>query len=378
MRQRGRANRSRESAAAALGKRLVAVAALGSTGCASQGSAEVAIPGSSAKAEPVAAVEPPASALVMPSKDPAEEAWSADGAVCMPPYLTRQDEPGQVSCGGAPGDWIGKSRFGCAACDYWQDEEVTAAQSKARRVRVCCYHVERYAHHHHRGRPLEGPAGAVTAASTRGADWLAALVAEVPRDARAAARWKRAALEEHASVAAFARLSLSLLLLGAPSNLVRGAHEAALEEVAHARLSFAVASAYAGRTIGPGPLPVGAASPPAVTLRALFEETLRGGCVGEALAALSARRQAARTRPPALRLALARLAEDEGRHAELAARIAAWCVMSASPAEKSAMARYVDEVTTLPPRNRVERQDFERAVRPLLERLGARAAEVTA
>jgi hypothetical protein len=60
---------------------------------------------------------------------------------------------------------------------------------------------------------------------------------------RLAERWSRAALAEHASIASFARFTLQLLRGG-------------LDEIEHARLSFRVASVFAGRSLGPGPLPI--------------------------------------------------------------------------------------------------------------------------
>ena len=57
-----------------------------------------------------------------------------------------------------------------------------------------------------------------------------------------AMHWEAAATAEHASVAAFARHSMQLMALAAPMQLIRDAHEAALDEIRHARLSFALAS----------------------------------------------------------------------------------------------------------------------------------------
>ncbi|MFZ5897429.1 MAG: hypothetical protein ACOY0T_40625 [Myxococcota bacterium] len=65
--------------------------------------------------------------------------------------------------------------------------------------------------------------------------------------------WARAACFEHASIASFNRFSLELLALGAPGDLVERANRAALDEVRHARLCFALASVYAGDDFGPGP-----------------------------------------------------------------------------------------------------------------------------
>ena len=67
-----------------------------------------------------------------------------------------------------------------------------------------------------------------------------------PSRARGARRargraWTADALLEHASVASFSRLSLALLAVGAPADLVALAHRAALDEIRHARLCFALA-----------------------------------------------------------------------------------------------------------------------------------------
>jgi hypothetical protein len=63
--------------------------------------------------------------------------------------------------------------------------------------------------------------------------------------------------EEHASIAAFARLTLHLLAVGAPPELVERAHLASLDEIRHARACFALARRYGGRALGPGPLAMG-------------------------------------------------------------------------------------------------------------------------
>src|SRR5262245_52773660 len=59
----------------------------------------------------------------------------------------------------------------------------------------------------------------------------------------AARRWARAAQYEHASVASFARFSLELLALGAPSDLIARAHRAAIDELEHTELALGVARA---------------------------------------------------------------------------------------------------------------------------------------
>jgi len=147
------------------------------------------------------------------------------------------------------------------------------------------------------------------------------------RDTGRARRWARAAQFEHASVASFARVALELLALGAPTSLVARAHRAALDEIAHADLAFALASSFAGadrdRALGPGPLSA-LPSSPAVTPESVARATLRDGCFAETLAALDARQRLAGAKSEAERDALERIAADEEAHAELAFSLLAW------------------------------------------------------
>jgi len=149
--------------------------------------------------------------------------------------------------------------------------------------------------------------------------------------------WLGDALTEHASVAAFARLSLQLLALGAPAELVRDAQLASLDELRHAEFCFERASHHAGRRLSPGPLPVQGALDD-LSLAGLIESNLREGCIGETLAARRLERQAEHVHDPALRAALLAISEDETRHAELAFRILAWCRAVAPELTREAVA----------------------------------------
>jgi hypothetical protein len=140
---------------------------------------------------------------------------------------------------------------------------------------------------------------------------LALVVDGIPRVAelRSGANANEALLE-HASIAAFARLSLELLALGAPPELVRGAHEAALDEIEHARVLFTRAGAE------PGPLRLDG-----LTLRdrkTMAREIARDACVGETIAALDLAHRA--NGDPMLE----KMSEDELRHAALGWTIVAW------------------------------------------------------
>jgi len=146
--------------------------------------------------------------------------------------------------------------------------------------------------------------------------------------ARCAARWTRDAREEHASIAAFARLSLDLLALGAPADLVERAQRAGLDEVRHARLSFALASAYEASPVGPAPWPEAAVSGPPEgitdTLRRVALESLVDGAYGEGLASLRARDE--RSDDPAVSSLLALIARDEAEHAALGWDVLSLCL----------------------------------------------------
>jgi hypothetical protein len=192
---------------------------------------------------------------------------------------------------------------------------------------VCCYswHVLCVG-----GRALRGPEGPVTAATARRDDWLAP---EAAVDASAlapstraalAAHWAREAAFEHASVASFARASLALMSVGAPPDLVAAAHAAAIDEIDHARLAYALASAYGAAPHGPGPL---AAVPTGeTTLARIAAETLIDACAGESVAALALREAASTAEDPAVRAILSRIAADEEQHADLAWRTVAWAL----------------------------------------------------
>ena len=153
-----------------------------------------------------------------------------------------------------------------------------------------------------------------------------------------AAAWTADALLEHASIAAFSRFSLELLAVGAPADLVMAAHRAALDEVRHARICFALAAGYAGAPLGPSRFPFDGALTLSGDLASLAKATAREGCIGETLSAIIAAEQLARATDPAVRRALSAIAEDEARHAELAWRTVAWAIDRGGEAVRDAVA----------------------------------------
>jgi hypothetical protein len=186
------------------------------------------------------------------------------------------------------------------------------------------------------GRPLrvEGETRLAPIAARR--DWLVSDLApnmhtlDAGVRAELAAAWLANAQMEHASVAAFARFALDLLALGAPSDLVAQAQEAMGDEVRHARASYALASAYRGRELGPGPLDVrgavGAPNPLDFAVALVHE-----GCIGETLSAVEAAEASSLAKDSAVRRALGAIAAEEARHAALAWRALGWILDREGP-----------------------------------------------
>jgi hypothetical protein len=163
-----------------------------------------------------------------------------------------------------------------------------------------------------------------------GLGWSADLSPSLDLDADVRARLARAWLEsaqfEHASIAAFASLALRLVAVGAPAALIAAAHEAALDEVKHARIAFELASAYAGERLAPGRFDVATRAAVGGSIAELAIETFVDGCINETAASHQAELAAEQAADPVVAAALREIAEDEARHAALAWAIVAWCV----------------------------------------------------
>jgi len=201
-------------------------------------------------------------------------------------------------------------------------------------------------------RPLLAGASLRRASLVAREDWIADYDETAPADVDAstlAALAKAYALdgcEEHASVAAFARLTLHLLSVGAPPELVEMAHRASLDEIRHARTCFALARRYGGAPLGPGPLKLeGLFSGPHASLEATLPEIAalcaEEGCVGETLGVLLAADALARTHDAFVQAALSRMLEEEASHVELAWRVVGWCIAQGGEPVRRAVAEAI-------------------------------------
>jgi hypothetical protein len=192
------------------------------------------------------------------------------------------------------------------------------------------------------GRPFIVDGSGRVASTEIRRDWASALSPRLDgladRDRVALARhWTEVALMEHASIAAFARFSLEAMSLGAPPEFLDAARAAMADETGHARDAFALASAYSGRSIGPGAIDLGAALLSG-SLVEIVTTTIVEGCIGETLAAVDAAEALAHATDPAVREALARVTVDEGRHAELAWRFVQWVLKTSDSARRREIA----------------------------------------
>jgi hypothetical protein len=191
---------------------------------------------------------------------------------------------------------------------------------------------------------LVGSSLRASVASAR-ADWapraLAAAALDPVTRARLAEAWLRDALEEHASIAAFARFTMLLLSLGAPPELVVQSQQASIDEVSHAKRCFALAARYGATRRGPSTLVVSDALR-AMSLAEVAALTAEEGCVGETLGAVLAAEQRDRATDPEVKRALIGIAADEERHAALAWRFVRWAVLEGGRDVRAAVERAIE------------------------------------
>lgn len=201
------------------------------------------------------------------------------------------------------------------------------------------------------GRPFIVDGQARVAAKVERDDWRATQGGAAHRlaveslDASVRARiggaWASDAAMEHASIAAFARFVLDLLSVGAPADLVIDAQSAMRDEIEHARACFTMASRYAGQPLGPDTLDVSGDGGPR-SLADIAAATVIEGCIGETLSSALAEERAKLSAHPSTRTLLARIAEEEASHAELAWRFVGWAIAVGGEPVRAAVARALD------------------------------------
>jgi hypothetical protein len=204
------------------------------------------------------------------------------------------------------------------------------------------------------GRPFVIDGAARLADTASRGDWLEPAAPDLQGLTSAqreglATMWTEHARFEHASIASFARFVLQLLSVGAPAALVHDAQRAMADEIRHATATFGLASAYAGRPIGPGVLDVGGSLDTIAGLEAIVVATVDEGCIAETISAWQALEAARDATDPAVTAVLHAIAEEELRHAELAWRFVRWALSVGSTGlRRSVAAAFADAAHKVP------------------------------
>jgi hypothetical protein len=308
-----------------------------------------------------------------------------DRDVCFPwPVVENGTTTGSGGAGaGGAGGSGGSEQAPCPAYndnfpDQWAtdpgiafNESVIGPSTKLQSTATSCCYTFRMSSAQ-TGRPFLVESEMRTAPIQRGAGdrWeessaMAPRTADLTAGERAelAGAWMRDGLFEHASIASFGRFALELLAVGAPSELIEQAHRAALDEVRHARLCLGLASAYADETVAPARFPFDGRVEVDASLAGVAARAAREGCIGETLAAFQAAEQLAHAEDPAVRAALAIIADDEARHAELAWRTVAWALRTGGAEVRAAVSAVFAEVDGGAPTAEIEAQAEGSALR---------------
>lgn len=143
------------------------------------------------------------------------------------------------------------------------------------------------------------------------------------REKRAGKAWLDIALDEHASIASFARFTLQLVAVGAPAQLLQDTAAAIADEIRHARLAFGCASDLLRECFGPSTCDISRSVVEQPRLRNIAVDALLEGCIGEGIAAAHASLAAQRSAGRYVEV-WNEIAEDEGRHAQLAWSFVEW------------------------------------------------------
>ena len=182
----------------------------------------------------------------------------------------------------------------------------------------------------HRGHPLAATEGRPTRRDDGSLILPATNFAETTPAARA---WMHAAAHEYSSIASFAELSLTLMALGAPTELIARSQQAGLDEVAHFEICTAISREFGAAVVAEPPaMPdlAGRAISRDVDYEAVALAAFRDGVLGEGFA-VARLREGCLHATRATRRRLEQLADDEESHVALASDVIAWCVDVVGP-----------------------------------------------
>lgn len=206
---------------------------------------------------------------------------------------------------------------------------------------------------HSRGRQLRKLGKLQLAPLAKDRSWLTVQETRSETQPDVADAWRKNGLTEHASVAAFARLSMELVALGAPPRLIKSAHEDALDEMQHTTWCFDLAKSFDHKDIGPGAFPAARSrffplGSRSLRLARLAVESLVDGAINEGMSARVVAELSREVEDREVKSVLSRIARDEGRHAQHGFDVVRWCVEEGGYpvriALRSAIARLPEEL----------------------------------
>ena len=194
------------------------------------------------------------------------------------------------------------------------------------------------------GRPLRVKGKQVHAELQKGNSWTRGEMPDITgldtatRDALEAL-WLHDAQKEHASVPAFSRISWLLTAVGAPADLMEWSHRAAIEEIEHTQLCFALAQGYSnsGQSYTVKPMPNlldGGLDLKEDALLVLAKESLTDGCQLEDYNADVATACAEICKDRVTRNVLKQITLEERSHAEFSWKLLQW-TLEQNPQEVS-------------------------------------------
>lgn len=145
-------------------------------------------------------------------------------------------------------------------------------------------------------------------------------------------KWKSTALSEHASIATFSDLTLSLMSLSPPPSLLHQSLNAAIDELEHAKSAFTISNIFnpsEEKIVEPSNFEVQPGTNDMLTLKDLVVSTIKEGCFNEHISQLilsnrllnySRRREINNI----ITDFLIDVVREEGRHADLSYSIVEW------------------------------------------------------
>jgi hypothetical protein len=206
------------------------------------------------------------------------------------------------------------------------------------------------------GRPLRVRGRILHPNLRAGADWTQGArptVTDLDMPTRIAleALWLHDAQKEHASVPAFSRISWQLAAVGAPAELLEWSHQAAMEEIDHARRCFALAAGYGGRSHTVEAMPdllIGGLDTKGDPLVVMALESLKDGCLLEDFNSDVAGECEKACLDPATKDVLARITREERSHAELSWSMVAWLAERGGDRVRDALEKAGRELESIP------------------------------